>query len=174
MLAWAENRKSDNHHWVLHNLKLVLVPNFILNSKLKRACWVRNRKNDHHHWVLLVRISVGTKFQLKLTTLTFWTKLVQKVYFRSKIEKVNITIEFSIFGSVLVPNFSLNWQFGFFGPNFSKKGMIYCYILELVLLLCTSKNDVKSPLPLNHQTLISWIFNLKFIVYSLKFIVSKI
>ena len=170
--AWAENRKSYNHHWVLHNLKLV--PNFILNSKLKMACWVRNRKNDHHHWVLLVRISVDTKFQLKLTTLTFWTKFVQKVYFGSKTEKVNINIEFSIFGSVLVPNFSLNWQFGFFGLNFSKKGMIYCCIFELVLLLFTSKNDVKSPFPLNHQTLISLVFNLKFIVYSLKFIGSKL
>ena len=39
----------------------------------------------------------GTKFQLKLTILTFWTNIVQKGYFQSKTENVNITIEFRIF-----------------------------------------------------------------------------
>ena len=36
---------------------------------------------------------------------------------RSKTEKVNIIIKFYIFKMVLVPNFSLNWQFWIFGPN---------------------------------------------------------
>ena len=31
---------------------------------------------------------VGTKFQLKLTTLIFWTKFAQKGYFQSKIKQV--------------------------------------------------------------------------------------
>ena len=59
-----------------------------------------------------IGISLGTKFQLKLTVLIFWTKFAQKV---------NITIEFCIFEIVYVPNFSLNWQVGFFWPNLPKK-----------------------------------------------------
>ena len=51
---------------------------------------------------------LATKFHLKLTILIFWTKFGQKGYFRSKTEKVNITIEFCIFELVQVPNFSLN------------------------------------------------------------------
>ena len=47
--------------------------------------------------MLHIQISFGTKFQLKLTILIFCTKFIQKGYFRSKTEKVNITIEFSIF-----------------------------------------------------------------------------
>ena len=35
---------------------------------------------------------------------------------------MNIIIEFRIFKLVLVPNFSLNWQFWFFWPDLPKKG----------------------------------------------------
>ena len=35
---------------------------------------------------------------------------------------MNIVIEFRIFKLVLVPNFSLNWQFRFFWPDFPKRG----------------------------------------------------
>ena len=45
----------------------------------------------------------------------------QKGRFRYKIEKVNTTIEFCILELVLVPNFSLNWQFRFFGPSLPKR-----------------------------------------------------
>ena len=41
------------------------------------------------HWILHIRISLGTKFQLKLTNLIFWTKFAQKGCFRSKTEKLN-------------------------------------------------------------------------------------
>ena len=61
--------------------KLALVPNFSLNWQLiffdpicpKWAFWVENRKSEHYCWVLHIRISVHTKFQLKLTTSSFWT-----------------------------------------------------------------------------------------------------
>ena len=43
-----------------------------------------------------VQISLGMKFQLKLTTLMFWTKSADKVYFWSKTQKVNTTIKFRI------------------------------------------------------------------------------
>ena len=42
---------------------------------------VENEKNEHYHLILHVRISLDTKFQLKLTTLIFWTKFTQKEYF---------------------------------------------------------------------------------------------
>ena len=44
-----------------------------------------------------IRISVGTKFQLKLIILTFWTKFSQK-------KALNTTVEFCIF-EVVGPNF---------------------------------------------------------------------
>ena len=44
-------------------------------------------KSEHHHRILNIQNSLGTKFQLKLTILNFWTKLTQKGYFQSKKEK---------------------------------------------------------------------------------------
>ena len=64
------------------------------------------------------------RFEL-LTIFIFWTKFAQKGYLWSKTEKITIIIEVSIFELVQVPNFSLNWQFSFFGPNLSKKVFQY-------------------------------------------------
>ena len=63
----------------------------------KRVFPVENRKSEHHHWIVHIRISVGTKFQLKLISLILWTKFAQKGFFRSKTEKANSAIEFYIF-----------------------------------------------------------------------------
>ena len=52
---------------------------------------VRNRKIEHHHCIPLIQISLGTKFQLKLTILIFLTTFTQKRFFWSKTEKVNTT-----------------------------------------------------------------------------------
>ena len=41
----------------------------------------------------------------------------KKGCFRYKTEKVNTTTEFHIFELVQAPNFNLNWQLWFFGPN---------------------------------------------------------
>ena len=71
-----------------------------------------------HIWISLV-----TEFQSKRKILIFWIKFTQKGYFRSKITNVNTTIKFCIFKLILVPNFSLNWQFWFFGPNLLKKSI---------------------------------------------------
>ena len=46
--------------------------------------------SEQHHWILHIEISLGTKFQLKLTISIFWI-------FRSKTETVKITIELCIF-----------------------------------------------------------------------------
>ena len=51
------------------------------------------------------------------------TKFAQKECFRYKTEKVNTSTEFWIFKVIYVPNFRLNWQFPFAGPNLPKNGV---------------------------------------------------
>ena len=58
---------------------------------------IEKENSNHRHWILHIRISLGIMFDLKPTILIFWTKFVRSEYFRSKTEKVNITIEFCIF-----------------------------------------------------------------------------
>ena len=107
--------------------ELVLVPTFSLNWQLqffgpnlpKRVALFS--QNRHHHWILHIRISLCIKFHFEQTTLRFWTRFAQERYLWSKTEKMNIIIEFCLFKLVLVPNFSLNWQFGFFWPDLPKK-----------------------------------------------------
>ena len=66
--------------------------------------------------------SVRVNFQLKQAIINFWTKLGQKTNSRSKTEKVDITIKFSIFKLDLAPNSILNRQICFFfGPELPKK-----------------------------------------------------
>ena len=77
--------------------------------------------SERHHRIMHTLISLGTKFQFKPTTLIFWAKFDQRKYFRSKMEKLKITIEFCILKLVLLLHFNLNWQFWFFGPNLPKK-----------------------------------------------------
>ena len=58
---------------------------------------VKNRKSKHRKLIPHIRISHGTEFQLKLTVLIFWTRFAPKMFFRSKTEKLNTTIEFYVF-----------------------------------------------------------------------------
>ena len=96
---------SEHHHWILHirispsikfHFKLVIL---IFGNKLSQKEYFgrKEKKSEHHHWILHIRISLGIKFQLKLTIVSFENKFAQKGCFRSKIEKVNTTIEFCIF-----------------------------------------------------------------------------
>ena len=63
------------------------------------SCW----------WVWDLRIPIlATRFRLKLTILTFWTKLAQKKCFWSKKKKVNNAIESCIIELVKVSSFTLN------------------------------------------------------------------
>ena len=67
------------------------------------------KKSEYHPRILHIRISLGTKFQLKLTILIFWDQICLKNgEFQSETKKVNITIEFCVFELVEIPNFSLN------------------------------------------------------------------
>ena len=63
------------------------------NEFFRKNFQVEIGKSEHHHWILHTWISLGAKFQLKLTILIFWTKFAQKEYIQSKTEKVNFTIE---------------------------------------------------------------------------------
>ena len=44
----------------------------------------KEKVNSTHHWILHIQISLGTKIQLKLTILIFWTKFAQNWYFQSE------------------------------------------------------------------------------------------
>ena len=107
--------------------QLVFVSNFILKNFefLDQICprkifIVKNRKSEYHHWISVIQTSLVTKFQLKLTILTFLTK---KDF--SSLKQKNCTQH--IFYAILhiqislVRNFSSNWHFWFFGPNLHKK-----------------------------------------------------
>ena len=50
----------------------------------KKVFPVENRKSEHHHGILHIRISLSTKFQLKLKISSFSTKFTEKGYFKSK------------------------------------------------------------------------------------------
>ena len=85
--------------------ELVSIPKLSLNSKLsdnfdfpeqtfqKRVFSVKNRKREHHHWILHMWISEGTKFQLKLIILIFWTNLLKKSISH---RNMNTNIEFRV------------------------------------------------------------------------------
>ena len=68
-----------------------------------------------------IQISLCIKFHFEQSILNVWTKFAQERYLWSKTEKLNIIFEFRLFKLVLVPDFSLNWQFSFFWPDLAKK-----------------------------------------------------
>ena len=124
ILIFGVNRKSGQRQWTLHirisvstkfQLKLAIL---IFWTKFAQKCvsGPKQKKWTHQHWILHIRSSLGTRFQLKLTSLKKKVKMW-------KTEKMNSAITFCILELVQVRNFSLNWQFWFFGPNLSKKGI---------------------------------------------------
>ena len=89
--------------------ELVLKPTFIFSRQLWFGPNLPNKgfygfKTGHMMNITIsattfqrIWISLGTKFHLKQTILIFWNRFAEKGYFQSKTEKVNITVEFSIF-----------------------------------------------------------------------------
>ena len=102
---------------------LVKVQNFSLNWQLsfsgpnfpKKGISCLNRRI--HQWILHILISLGAKFQPKLTILSFWTKFTQKGHFQLKIEKLNITLQFCILELTQVPKLAIL----IFWTNFAQK-----------------------------------------------------
>ena len=76
-------------------LKLVLMPSFSSNWQIwffglnlhKIEFPVKDRQSEHHHGILHIWISPGTKLQLKLIILSFWTRFTQKKYLQLKTEQ---------------------------------------------------------------------------------------
>ena len=89
----------------------------------RKIFMVKNRKIEHHHWIPLIQISLGTKFQLKLTILIFWPDLPKKGFSGLKQKKWRPHIFYIILHIQisLLRNFSSNWRFLFFGSNLHKK-----------------------------------------------------
>ena len=50
----------------------------------KKGISGQKQKSAHDHWILHTRISLGTKFQIKLTIQIFWTKFAQNSIFGLK------------------------------------------------------------------------------------------
>ena len=104
---------------------MLRLPSFIKTVKvlfiftvLYRVLPVENSKGEFHHWILHSRISLGIKFQLKLTD--FWTKFATKVSIWSKTKKwaspLNSHIRIS-----LGTEFQLNLTSLIFWTKFAKK-----------------------------------------------------
>ena len=85
-----KQKKWTSHiFYIILHIQISPVWNFNSDSQFwffgpnlsKKVFPVKNKKSEHHHGILHIWISLGTKFQLKLTILTFWTKFTQKKIF---------------------------------------------------------------------------------------------
>ena len=119
---------------------------FLMKFSRKIIC---NKANEEDHWFLHIRISLGTKFQLKLTISNFWNKFAQREYFQSKVENLNTTIEFWIFELDYIANFIL--AIFIFRTKFPQKGYFW------QKKWASSMNSVD----LNYPTIIHNIFGTK-------------
>ena len=101
-------------------LNVVFVLNFSLNKPfwifgpnlLKKDLYGQKQKNEHNHWILLIQVSLGTKFHLKLTALIFLPDLPRKSFSGLKQKKWRPHIFYIILHTQtsLVQNFSSNWK----------------------------------------------------------------
>ena len=87
----------------------------------KKGISSQKHKKWTSSWIPQIQMSLGSKCQLKLTILNNWTACTQKEYFWCNTENMSISIEFSIFKTVLVPNFQLKLKILIFWTNFSQK-----------------------------------------------------
>ena len=55
-----------------------------LGNTCKKRSKTEKREQEHHHQIFYIRISLGSKFQLQQTIMTFWKKFAQKGCFQSK------------------------------------------------------------------------------------------
>ena len=121
MIFWADLSKKGfsglkQKNWTPHifyiilHIQICLMQNFSSNWQFwffqpnlaKKGFEVNNRKSEHYHRILQIWISLGTKFQLKLITLIFWTKFTQKRYFLSKTEQAVPGLQTFAFNSTVV------------------------------------------------------------------------
>ena len=100
---------------------------------------MKREKSEHRHWIKHTRISLGIKFHLKLTILTFWTTFTQKGYFPWKTKKASITLEFCMY-RVSPYSRTLTFQKNFFiiyceeSPSKMMKNTFYFILTALSVL----------------------------------------
>ena len=121
--------------------------------------WSETEKvNIQFHWILDIRISLGTKFQLKLAILKFGTKFFQKWYFKVDTGEnkhhhwiLHIRIRIATKSHLQVTVF-------IFGPNLLKKGisglkqknhsvpMVVTYYIKRFCTVADGQNGILMPL----------------------------
>ena len=118
-----KSKKKTNSIIEFHIFKLVFVPNFSFNWQFwyfwpdlpkKGFSGLKQKKWAPHIFCIILHIQISLVRNFSSDNFDFLDQICQKRYFQSKTEKVDIIIESRIFKLILVPNFSLNWQFWFF------------------------------------------------------------
>ena len=113
----VENRKRENHHWILHfrislGIKFQFQLKFLTFWTKKKYPFsvfrVENRKTEPHYCILDIQFTVSTKFQFPQTIPNFYTKFSQKRYFSFKNEKLSMNIKIWIIELFWIPSFTLN------------------------------------------------------------------
>ena len=92
----------------------IKIPNRFLKQSLQKTS--KTEKMNTTIEFCIFEIVLGTKFQLNLTIMIFWTKLTPKKYFQSKNEKMKIAINIRI---SLGSEFQLQQIVLIFWKNFS-------------------------------------------------------
>ena len=104
--------KTGKAEDVTENDKKVILCNFLETTWNDNDCFLN---------ILIGPKVADTTFTLKI--LIFLDQIYPKRIFSVENREMNITTVLRIFKLVSVPNFSLNWQFCFFGPDLPKKGI---------------------------------------------------
>ena len=85
--------KSEEHRWIIpiswsikshYRHKKVEFGDQICPKDIFR---VKNLKSEHYHWFLPTKVTLGTKFLIKLRLFIFWTKYTRKGFFFLKQKK---------------------------------------------------------------------------------------
>ena len=90
-----QKKWTPNIFYIILHIQISQVPNFSSNWQFwffgpnlsKKVFPVAIRKSEHRHGILQILIRLGTKFQLTLIILSFWTKFTPKKYFKLKTEQ---------------------------------------------------------------------------------------
>ena len=112
---------------------------------------IKNKKGEFHYWILEIRISLGTKFQIKLTILSFGVNLTKKRFSSPKQRK---------WASPLNSEY-LNWSRYQISPQTDNFGFLDIIYPKRVFLIKKKKKKLTSPLNSNIQISLGTKFELK-------------
>ena len=86
LFGLKQKKWTPHIFYIILHIQISLVRNFSSNWQFwffgpnlhKNIFLVKNWKSEHHHWIPHIQISLGTKFQLKLTILIFFAQIYPK------------------------------------------------------------------------------------------------